>query len=133
MISVLVHFLLFLKTIVNYYKLIIFEVLNTFSNSLEDTPAFVRASLICLSFSIHVTLQCALKYQPPLKNTTPSFLPSPPLNLQTVQALFFRQSPLYIGFSWTPLKDWIFQWTPKLLRFFIVNSILSFKSNKILS
>ena len=40
---------------VKYYKLIIFEVLNAFSNLLYDTPAFVRASLICLSFSIHVT------------------------------------------------------------------------------
>ena len=36
----------------------------------------------------------ALGYQPP-----PSFLPSPPLNLQTAQAPLFRQSPLYIGFS----------------------------------
>ena len=38
-----------------------------------------------------------------LKNTPPpSFLSSPPLNWQTVQALCFRQAPLYIRFSWTP-------------------------------
>ena len=28
---------------------------------------------------------------------------SPPLNLQIVQSPLFRQSPLYIGFPWTPL------------------------------
>ena len=38
----------------------------------------------------------------PLKNITPFFLPSPPLNLQTVQAPFYRQSPLEIVFSWQP-------------------------------
>ena len=48
----------------------------------------------------------------PLKNTTPYFLHSPLLYLQTVQAPLFKQSPLYIGFSWTPQsKNWIFQWT----------------------
>ena len=38
---------------------------------------------------------------PPLKNTTRFFLakPNPPLNLQTVQAPLFRQSPFCIGFS----------------------------------
>ena len=35
----------------------------------------------------------------PLKNTTPSFLP--PLNLQTVQAPFLGNFPLYIDFSST--------------------------------
>ena len=39
---------------------------------------------------------------PPLKNTTPSFLPSPPVNQQTVQAPLFRQFPLYIGFLRPP-------------------------------
>ena len=46
---------------------------------------------------------------PPLKNTAPppSFLPSPPpLNQQTVQAPpFLGNPPLYIGFSWPPLKS----------------------------
>ena len=42
---------------------------------------------------------------PLFKNTIPCFLPSPLLNMQTIQAPpLFRQSPLYIGFSWTPLK-----------------------------
>ena len=37
----------------------------------------------------------------------PSFLPSPPpLNQQTVQAPpFLGNPPLYIGFSWPPLKS----------------------------
>ena len=39
----------------------------------------------------------------PLKNTNPSILPSPPSNLQTVQAPFFRQSlPLYWFFMNSP-------------------------------
>ena len=37
-----------------------------------------------------------------IKVSTP--LKSAPLNLQTVTAPLFRQSPLYIGFSWTLLK-----------------------------
>ena len=46
----------------------------------------------------------------PSKNTAPpppSFLPSPPpLNQQTVQASpFLENPPLYIGFSWPPLKS----------------------------
>ena len=44
-------------------------------------------------------------YQPP----TLSCLALLPLNLQTVQTPIFRQSPVYIGFSWNP---------PLKLRFF---------------
>ena len=41
----------------------------------------------------------------PLKNTTLSLLPSSPLKYATVQDPLFKQSPLYIGFSWNlPLK-----------------------------
>ena len=53
----------------------------------------------------------------PLKNTTPSFLPSSPLNQQTVQAPLFRQSPLCIGFSWAPLKVWFFSEPQKYQNF----------------
>ena len=61
------------------------------------------------------------------------FLPSP-LNLQTVQAPLFKQFP-YILFFCTllPLKTWIFLWTPKRLKFFVLHAILSFKSKWILS
>ena len=51
----------------------------------------------------------------PSKNTTPPPLSCqvcPPLNFQTVKAPLFRQSPLWIGFSWPPpikvefFSDW---------------------------
>ena len=55
-----------------------------------------------------------MEYQSPLKNTTPSFLPSSfPLNLQTVQAPFlgsppsilvFREPSLKVGFFYKPPK-----------------------------
>ena len=57
-------------------------------------------------------------YQPAVKNTTPtSFLPSPLLNLQTVQAPSSRHPPLYISFSWISLKNQIFQEAPKIPKF----------------
>ena len=42
----------------------------------------------------------------------------------------FRKSPLYILFFCKPLplKNWIFLWTPKILKSFILHHILSFKS-----
>ena len=68
---------------------------------------------------------------PPQKHHPSLSCQAPPLNQQTVQAPLFRQSLLYIGFSWPPppTKSWIFQWTPKILKFSILNTILSFKSN----
>ena len=63
--------------------------------------------------------------------TPPLFLfkPPSPLNLQSVQALSpFRQLSLYWFFvNPLPLKNWIFQWTPKILKFFIHNPIPSQK------
>ena len=54
---------------------------------------------------------------PPPKKTTPLFpAKSSPLNLQTVQAPLFKQSP-------PPPKSRIFQWMPKILKFFILNPI----------
>ena len=46
----------------------------------------------------------------PLKNTTPSFLPSPPLNLETVQALpnFLGNFPSILVFRKLSPKSWIF-------------------------
>ena len=68
---------------------------------------------------------------PPPQKHHLSFLLSPPspLNLQSVQALSpFRQLPLYWFFvNPLPLKNWIFQWTPKILKFFILNPIPSQK------
>ena len=75
----------------------------------------------------------------PLKNITPplSCQAPPPLNLQTVKAApFLGNPPLYWFFvnpSPPPPKSRIFQWNQIILRFFILNCILSFKSNEILS
>ena len=56
-----------------------------------------------------------------LKNTTPSFLPSPPLNLQIVQTPFFWQfPPIYWFFEHPPFKNWISGWTPKILKSYIL-------------
>ena len=65
-----------------------------------------------------------------LKTTNPSFLPSPLIDVKTVQApLFLGNSSLYIGFLWISPENQIFQWTPLVLKFFILNPIPSFKSN----
>ena len=84
--------------------------------------------------NIIVCTGISLPPSPPKKH--PLFLanPSPPhpspLNLQTVQAPFLRQSLLYIVFcDPPPPKNWIFQWTRKILKFFILNAILPFTSN----
>ena len=78
-----------------------------------------------------VCIVCIGVSTPPSKILLPSFLPSPPLNLQTVQAPLFRQSPPYILVfrAHPPPKNQIFQLTPKTLKLFILNPILSFKSN----
>ena len=88
----------------------------------------------CISWNFNRRLPSKAKATPP----PPSFLPSPLLSLQTVQAplppntqTLFKQSVLYIAFSWilpSPLNR-NFQWTPVTLKFFILNPIPSFKSN----
>ena len=70
---------------------------------------------------------------PPITNTTPSFLPTPPHPLlksaNCLSPPFLGNPFLFIGFSWTLPKSRIFQWIPKILKFFILNIIFSFKSN----
>ena len=63
----------------------------------------------------------------PLKNPIPFFLAKPPLNQQTAQAPLFRHHPpVYINFlKLLPLKIG----SPKILKFFVLNPILFFKSN----
>ena len=67
-----------------------------------------------------------------LKNTPTSFLPSLPLNLQTVQAPLFRLSHIFWFFVTLPPmpKNWIFQGTPKILKSFILNPITSVKMSQ---
>ena len=65
----------------------------------------------------------------------PSFLSSPLKfpNCSSAPPPFQTILPSILVFCDTPLppshKSQIFQWTPKMLRLFILNSILSFKSN----
>ena len=55
----------------------------------------------------------ALGYQPTLKNSTPSFLPSSSLNLGIVQRPFLGNPPIYWFFINAPLKIWFFREPPK--------------------
>ena len=78
----------------------------------------------CTTHSVHWGIN------PSSKIPLPSFLPSLPLNQQTVQAPLLRQSPpSKLVFREPSPKTRIFQWTPKILKFFILNTILSFKGN----
>ena len=45
---------------------------------------------------------------PPSKTPPPRFCKAPPIDLQTFQGPLFRQSSLYIGFSWPPIKVGLF-------------------------
>ena len=59
--------------------------------------------------------------------------PPSPLYQQIVQAPPLLGNAPYIMVFQDPLpsppKNWIFQWNQKILKFFILNTILSFKSN----
>ena len=69
---------------------------------------------------------------PFLKNTTFLFLakPPPPIKSTTIQAPLPRKSlPLYWFFVNPRPQSWIFQWTSKILKFFILVTISSLKSN----
>ena len=87
-----------------------------------NSSSFLKNFIICIGVSTptpqkhHPSLSC----QVPLKSAN---CPSP----------LFRLLPLYIVFSWPPLfqppKSRILQLTPKILKFFILITILSFKSN----
>ena len=69
-------------------------------------------------------------------NYLPSFnivcITKHPLNLQTVQAPLFRQSPLYIGFSWTPPLKIVFfsepqkYWSLSFLTLFYLLNVTKF-------
>ena len=78
------------------------------------------------NFVINPTAIMCIGVSIPPQKQPPSFLPSPPLKLANCPRPLFRQSPLYIGFSWIlpHSKIRIFQLTPKILTFFILNTIL---------
>ena len=69
-----------------------------------------------------------------LKNHHPLFLDKPSLNLQTAQAPLYTQSILfYCFFVKSPFCKSDFSINAQILKFFILNSIVTFKSNYILS
>ena len=84
---------------------------------MEKSPVTkVCIRLLTPTFKNHLPISCQAPPPVPLKSAN---CPRPP---------FFGNSFLYIGFSLTPStpssKAWIFQWTPKILKFFIVNLII---------
>ena len=66
---------------------------------------------------------------PPKKKKHHPILPSPPLKSANCPSPFTDNPPSVVVLHEPPPKSWIFQWTFKILKFFIPNSILSFKSN----
>ena len=78
-----------------------------------------------LHYSVHRGINLSSKTPRP---PPPSFLPSPSLNLLSKRPLFRQSAPIYWFFV-NPPKSQIFLWNPKILKFFIFHSILSFKNN----
>ena len=63
----------------------------------------------------------------PLKNIPTLFRQAPPLNLQTAQAThFYAIHPYILVLYESSLKNRIFQWTPIILKIFILNPIIKF-------
>ena len=80
-------------------------------------------------FNIHSVHRGINSPTPPLKNTAP-FLSKSPLILANCLSPppLFRRTPLLYWFFVTPPSLKV-EWTPKILTFFILNTIFSFKSN----
>ena len=93
---------------------------------------FINSSFSWSVWVLHNYYIVCIGVSTPLQKHHLLFLVKPALNLQTVQAPPFRQSPYILVFHDPPppsSKNQIFQWTPKILKSFILNTILSFKSN----
>ena len=84
----------------------------------------IAKSSVFLILLVTCTL-CALGYQPPSKTPPPSFLPSSPLKSGNFPSLsFLANLPLYISFSWTPLKVGSFSETQKYFSLLIPSYLL---------
>ena len=97
--------------------------------SLAHTPKNILKVInrIITKTTFHI-LVCIGLQQQQQKTLPPLSYQALPLNQQTVQAPSFQAIPPLYWFFVTPLtKSWIFQWSPKILKFFMLNSILSFK------
>ena len=70
---------------------------------------------------------------PSSKTPPPLSCQAPPLNLQTVQTPpFLGNPPFILFFREPPSENRIFQWTPEILKFLIINPILLLKVTKFL-
>ena len=112
----------------------VFWFVNAFSNNLNSIWKFSPTIVGYTALKANLTniqerdkalhnVHCGIKL-PPFQKTTASFLPAPslpPLNLETIQAPLFRQSPAIYWFVLTPPKTHIFLWTPKILKFFFLH------------
>ena len=65
---------------------------------------FKKINVVLTNDIVCIKVSTALKNTTPSKTPPFSFLPSSPLKSANCPCSLFRQSPLYIGFSWTPLK-----------------------------
>ena len=95
-------------------------------------------SLFFLQHTIRIVLFCWMFFtmvrigvSNPSQKYPPLFLAKPPLKSWNCPKppLFRKSSPLNWFFVNPLPKSWDFQWTPKILKFFILTTILSFKSN----
>ena len=78
-----------------YFKYLIFFIFKLFDGE------FINRNFFLVLGKPHHCVHWGITF----KNTIPSFLPSPPLKSANCPSpSFFRQSSLYIGFCWTPLK-----------------------------
>ena len=107
------------------------EVLNVLSFLVIAWWVFLKVSYFKHGCFLNMVIVCIGVSTPPLK-------PPPPLSFQAPQQTV--QAPLCLGnlppLYWFfmnppshPLKSQISHWTCKILKFFILNTILSFKSN----
>ena len=90
-------------------------------------------SLFFLQHAIRIVLFCWMFFtmvcigvSNPFQKYHALFLAKPPLKSSNCQRKF---SPLNWFFVNPLPKSWNFQWTPKILKFFILKTSLSFKSN----
>ena len=90
-----------------------------------SVDASKKSVTVWRKYIVYIGVSCPLK-TPPLLFL---FLAKPPLNQQTVQAPFLGNPTSTLVFHEAPHKSQIFQRTPKIIKFFILNTILSFNSN----
>ena len=92
----------------------------------------LKHRLLIGRYFIYMAIVC-IEIPTPTQKHHPLFLTRPPLKstiYSSLSSLLFRNPLLYIGFSWYPPESPIFQWTSKILQFFILNTIYLLKLTK---